>query len=624
MNWEVSSMPFKRSFFNPTLFQKNLSRSWPMWGGVTIVGSLFPLYLLLSMMNQDVVMESADFATFLYEASVFFLPAFTCGYALLVAMFVWSYLHNTRAVGMMHSLAVDRTNLFITNSLSGLAMLLIPYVVVGGLLCVIAACCGALHGGAVLTAVAAVILDNLLFFGMGTLCAAVTGNVFAVAVYYLVLNFAVPVLDLLINNLAQEFIFGLTSEMSRFSVLLSPVVSLYDNVDVNFRINGERLEIPEVEGFHFVVIYGIVGILMLALSYLFYRNRRSESAGDVVAFGWLRPAFRICISVASALTLGRVLYELFWASLFQQGDYASIVPMGICMAVTAVIGYYAATMLLEKTLRVFKGSLKGVAVVCAVTVVLCAAVAMDLFGIERYVPDTEEIETVELSGNVDVICHADTMPALTEEILALHSSIVEDADYIKSFDTWDYHSSVSWAYHYITYILKDGSRVERQYQLPVTQERLQNSETYDGKIMTIIKNPEALLASVTMPESAEIASLYVEFYDVAANNWEYYNVDSEDCGRIYEALLADAREGNFDLECKLSWDMAADAPDSVVAQEYDYPPNLNIEYRVRTDVATLNGSIYRSIQPTMKHTIKALLDCGVITGETIAGWNEAE
>ena len=134
MNWEVSSMPFKRSFFNPTLFKKNLSRSWPLWGGVTLVGSLFPLYLLLAMMNQDVTLERADFASFLMEASVYFLPAFTCFYAILVAMFVWSYLHNARSVGMMHSLAVSRTNLFVTNTLSGLAMLLIPYVVVGGLM----------------------------------------------------------------------------------------------------------------------------------------------------------------------------------------------------------------------------------------------------------------------------------------------------------------------------------------------------------------------------------------------------------------------------------------------------------------------------------------------------------
>ena len=32
MNWEVSTMQSKRSFFNRTLFRKNLTRFWPLWG----------------------------------------------------------------------------------------------------------------------------------------------------------------------------------------------------------------------------------------------------------------------------------------------------------------------------------------------------------------------------------------------------------------------------------------------------------------------------------------------------------------------------------------------------------------------------------------------------------------
>ena len=95
---------------------------------------MLPLYLLLALNNDrtHVYFEQSDFVEFLYTAAVYFLPAFTACYAILVAMFVWSYLHNARSVGMMHSLAIDRTGLFVTNTLSGLAMLLIPYVIVGG------------------------------------------------------------------------------------------------------------------------------------------------------------------------------------------------------------------------------------------------------------------------------------------------------------------------------------------------------------------------------------------------------------------------------------------------------------------------------------------------------------
>ena len=52
MSWEVSSMPSKRSSFNWTLFKKDLSRFWPLWGGVTLAGCLIPLYLLLELMSH--------------------------------------------------------------------------------------------------------------------------------------------------------------------------------------------------------------------------------------------------------------------------------------------------------------------------------------------------------------------------------------------------------------------------------------------------------------------------------------------------------------------------------------------------------------------------------------------
>ena len=60
-----------------------------------------------------------------------------------------------------------------------------------------------------------------------------------------------------------------------------------------------------------------------------------------------------------------MVYELLWGTLFQPGLYAQFVPMAVCMALAGVLGYYVASMLLEKTLRVFRGSIRGVALTCA-------------------------------------------------------------------------------------------------------------------------------------------------------------------------------------------------------------------------------------------------------------------
>lgn len=627
MNWEVSSMQLKTSFFNPTLFKKNLTRSWPLWGGVTAVGSLVPLYLILGLMShENVYFEREDFVSFLYQAAVYFLPVFTFCYAILVAMFVWSYLHNSRSVGMMHSLAIDRTGLFVTNTLSGLAMLLIPYVVVGGLMSIIAAGWGAMDVGAVMLTIAAVILENLLFFGMGTLCAAVTGSVIATAAYYLVLNFAVPALDALINLLAQEFIFGLTSSSSELSLWFSPVISLYDRVELVYRSEeGVRMDIPEIKGFGIIVLYGIVGIAMLALSWLLYRIRRSESAGDVVAYKWLRPVFRFGIAIVSALTLGRVLYELFWASLFSAGRYADMVPMAVCMAISAVVGYYAASMLLEKTLRVFKGSLKGIGIVCAATVVLCLAVTLDIFGIEKYVPDSEDIESVWLHGYVDIECDADEFPGLLEDIRELHGAIIADKHYVRGNNSESWVNTdgeyTRWASFSFTYWLKNGSTVSRYYYLPLTGSRMEDPDTYDSKFYAIVSSPEVLIASVTVPEDAEIVSLYLEGYNAEMDCYESVDLDRTAWETVYSALRRDAGEGNFVAQDAFYFGNLKEMAEK--EEGFFHEAYLYVDYRLFD--AEWDGYDYGHItvqlQPTMQHTLKALVAVGALDQKTIDCWS---
>ena len=45
MSWEVRTMQSKTSYFNATLFRKNLTWFWPLWGLASFIGALFPLGL---------------------------------------------------------------------------------------------------------------------------------------------------------------------------------------------------------------------------------------------------------------------------------------------------------------------------------------------------------------------------------------------------------------------------------------------------------------------------------------------------------------------------------------------------------------------------------------------------
>ena len=141
MSWEVRTMQSKTSYFNATLFRKNLTRFWPLWGLASFIGALFPLAVLLDMVHRGWNVLSAPDFTGMYYDAVSAVPVINLVYAALCAMAVWSYLYNARSVGLMHTLPIRREGLFLTNFLSGLSMTLIPYAVTG-VLCVVVSLCG--------------------------------------------------------------------------------------------------------------------------------------------------------------------------------------------------------------------------------------------------------------------------------------------------------------------------------------------------------------------------------------------------------------------------------------------------------------------------------------------------
>lgn len=615
-------MQSKRSFFNAALFKKNLSRSWPLWGGVTALGCLVPLYLLLALLQLEQQYHPADgdFAQMLYGVDTYFVPAASFGYAILVAMVVWSYLYNGRSVGMMHTLPIDRTGLFVTNTLSGFAMLLIPYAVVGLFTCVIAIVWGFMDILAVATTIAAVLLMTVLFFGMATLCAMITGNVFALPAFYLIVNFIAPALDGLIGILVESFLMGVSNGYSGAVEFLSPLVQIYRD----FQWEGMYVTPDDyqyrLEGFGTVAIYGLVGLVMLGLALVLYLRRKSERSGDVVAFKWLRPVFRYGVALVSALTLGRLLYALIWESLFQNGDYAEAVPMAVCMAVAGLVGYYAASMLLEKSLRVFRGSVPGAVVVVVACAVICVGTSMDLFGVEGYIPEMDEIDTVYIDTS-DMVgsrptLSADDDPEMVEMVRALHAAIVAQADEIKADQnrehTTEYGSGEQQEYNYqylrIEYKLKDGSTTKRRYSLCLKREAWENETGFEAAFKRLFTSTEFQLRQIMGDAEGELANIYIYNH--------YGSKDSEDLDteKIYEALLTDANAGNL-----YDYDPFDDYYNDT------YPVTIDMEYRV-ADVDYDNSYHYNytsvNLRPTMVNTIQELLDQAFITLEDLKQWNE--
>lgn len=610
MSWEASSMQSKRSFFNRTLFLKNLSRFWPLWGLVSLAGSLVPLYLLLSLLsNPWIQFYARDFANTLYVATIYFVPAFSFAYAALCAMLVWNYLYHPRSVGLMHTLPVDRTCLFVTTALSGLAMMIIPYVIVGALLSLIALCWGFLDIVAVVATSLAVLLMTVTFFGLATFCAMLTGNLFAMPVLYVLLNFLSPMLDILASALTSQFLVGLPAWNGFFNGrfnFLSPFY-LYTQLSIESIPGADGyVESYILLGFVPLVLYGLAGLALLALAWLLYRRRPSECAGDVAAFQILRPVFRYGLALLSALSIGQLLYMMLWESLFQPGQYAQAIPMAVCMAAAGVLGWYAASMLLKKSLRVFRGSLPGVAVVCVGAVVLCIGLSMDFFGMERRVPDLKEVASVVVdSYQMDFSCNTDSEPELAQRLIDIHRAVVADLDYLRG-DGPQYADQYRW--WSITYRLKNGDTLTREYSLPFTKVRTADLGTYDGKMAALLDDPMVIMRRVAVPEGGTLTNVMIYDYE---SGYREDSLDAAGCQQLYDAILQDAREGGIPSQSL----MDRDPP------HYDF--QMEIEYRTRSDYD--GGYRYRYnwvyLYPTMDHTIAVLLEQGYLTQEALDEWD---
>ena len=630
MSWEVRTMQSRTSFFNGTLFRKNLTRFWPLWGLASFVGALFPLALLLQLMRREnfyMWNDPLSFTEMYYNVAAYAVPVVSLLYAVLCAMMVWSYLYNSRSVGLAHTLPIRREGLFFTNFLSGMAMMLIPYVVIGALCVLVSAVGGCFDLKGLAVTILTVLGLSFFYFASATLVAFITGNVFALPAVYFLLHFLAVLLDWLVSTFAQGFLFGLSGGYTGVVEWLSPTVylenqvwvnSTYETITTQTSLTGaysetNRLTAVSLENFWLIGVYALVGVVLLVLAWLLYRRRRSESAGDVVAVGWMKPVFRFGTAALAALLGGIALYELFWRN-FQDGRYYDVIPMLVCMLAAGAIGYYAASMLLAKSLKVFRGSWKGMALVAVGCVVLCCVLHFDLLGVEDRVPEAGQVEKVQLyTADNNYTFYPEEDADLLEQVRAVHQAIVADKDFILdgnerrlwALDTGD----IEYVSFDVTYQLTNGLKVERNYGLTVTRDRMAQEGTYDNLLDSLV-NSEAMKAKrLHVGDSRyEVSSGYLYLEAVG----EHYDLNSREAAAILEAVGKDARTGAWGT---YNW-FENDRRDC-------YAMSLELSFTYTGEEEDLRRDwIEIYVRPGMDHTIACLKDLGLVTDEALRTYGE--
>ena len=394
MSWEVWTMASGKTCFNAAVYKRALSRFWLAALAYTAV--LCFIVLTGAHAFAGVAMEnaSADYLMsqiFWYFARPMIYAAAVAALAMAVAVHGWMFRKTSAAY--IAALPVSREALLTSSILSGLTLLIVPCLVMT--LCGLLLCGGLGVGyrGAFLCAALAVICMNIAFFGIASFCTAFTGNECALAALYVIALYGFVGLEAACRYVLQFLVYGASGSGWTLAVL-SPVY--YFGNYAAYTSGASALVTAE--------LYALGGIGFAVLSVLFFRRRRMEATGDVVAVPALRTLFRWGLALAG--TFGMALLML--KTIFNFSEYAYALSGGgtparialllFAMMFGAAVGWFGADALMRKTLRVFDRHWKGLGVLC---VLICAAVIAcdaDVFGTESYIPDADAVSYATVTG----------------------------------------------------------------------------------------------------------------------------------------------------------------------------------------------------------------------------------
>ena len=542
-------MKLKTSFFDSAVLKKDLIRFWPAWG----------LYLIGGLLITQTGMagSSARLADEL-GASMGTMGIINVLYAALIAILLFGDLFKAKMCNALHALPVRREAWFVTHTVSGILMCLVPNLVLALLLMPY----GIQFWYVPLMWLGMVMLQYLFFFGVAIFSIYLTGNGFAAALVYGLINFCSILAMWFVDAFYTPLLYGLRTNTSAF-MKFSPVVHFIEQYTIwerehldtctntyceqeyySYRQDCQYELIHQQEMWGYLAIVAAIGVALLAASLLLYRHRKLECAGDFAAVRPMKTIFTVVGSIAAGM--------LFW--VFTGDEIFGY----ILLLLGGIVGFFVCQMLLQRTIKVFgKKSWGKLGILVAAVAISIGLTAVDVLGITRMVPDTDDVVSVTLAeGHLSnyrleqlektleesskargidpsYLNGKDGMVTVTDlaqiqEAIAIHELLLQEGDPGVAYG-YQYYTSVT-----IHYRLKNGTTLTRYYY------GLDSGEAI-SRLQNFTNTPAYILGVNSVEELLE----GLEYAYYSDENF-YREVDHEIwLQKLAEALYADAAAGNL-------------------------------------------------------------------------------
>ena len=534
-------MKLRTSSFNKTVLKKDLTRFFPLWA-LYLIGGLLVMHVLSGFYDGYYNSRTYSIARDLNDI-IGPMGVFSAGYGFLAAQLLFGDLHNTRLCYGVHAFPLRRESIYLTHVLSGLLMGLAPTLV-------IALTIMPVMGQFAFTALlcfCALALHYLFFFALSVVCMMCTGNRFAATAVYGIVNFLSLIVRWFVQLIYLPLLHGVRANIALFNQFC-PMVGLSGR---NEFFNIEHLDTCQLchlqnkspgyyidvdGGVHeyaflglgsdwgYLLILAAVGIALLGAGLMLYRVRHLERAGDFMAFKPMKPIFLTVYTLCVGCLMFYFAYEI--------GDtFAGF----IFLVIGIFIGWFTGQMLLERTIRVFKGKNFGhLGILYAAVALSLLLTWVDPAGISRRIPKAEKVETVYLYnghlsdyqlGRPDRISGYSETLVITDpqEIAALcesHRLMIQEHD---ESNTDHYRRWIT-----LQYRLKNGTTVSRSYYIDAS------GDAWDS-VKPFLTKPNYLFAVDTLQQLQE-KTTYIFLSEFGEISQHLYP-------QLLEALWLDAQEG---------------------------------------------------------------------------------
>jgi ABC-2 type transport system permease protein len=440
-------MSSKISWFNKEMCMQ-IIRNMGWISVVYFLGLVFALPLRILMMHTN------DEYTYYQEIINPFSYLFEIQYGLmliipvLLAIFLFLYLHLKDPADFLHSLPISRKVLFNHYVGMGAAFLTIPVLLIS---CSVFILRSILDLGGFIS-----ISEILIWTGITWLftlfiffCAVFVGMMTGMAILqgiltYILLLFPTGILVLGAFNF-KYFLHGFSYEY-----YLDAKVETYSPIFYGAFFENNLMSIPAA------FLYSGLIVVLYFVSLWLYKKRPIEAASSAIAFSAIKPIFiygaAFCMMLIGGMYFGETQNSTGWLIF---GYIAG-----------SLLGYFAAKMMIEKSWRVF-GEYKGYLLFAGSVGLLLLLFQFDFTGFEKKVPEFSEIKQVHIGNNVYGYTDGDELGQVRylkekeniQNVLALHKALIN-----KDAETGEgnrYYNNM-----FFFYELENGKKVIRQYKVP--------------------------------------------------------------------------------------------------------------------------------------------------------------